>query len=150
MRPPRSEEFEEDFDPPLPGTLARRTLIEQALEVVGSVAALARRLGTAPSHVSRARAGHVGLGVETSLRLADVLDEDPILILHKCGYGTLSDRLERLRQGETPRPRARLHEALDRLPRKDRRIVSGLIDRLLVDAMTDMPSADPPRKRATR
>ena len=96
------------------------------------------------------RIGRVGMGVETCITLGEVLDEDPFLILHKCGYAALSDRLEQLRQPAAKVPRGALHEALNRLPWRDREIVAELIHRLLVDAKPDAPDADPPRKRGTR
>jgi hypothetical protein len=149
MRTPHPEDVDEDLDDLLRRTVALRALTDRGIEVAGSIAALAR-LGVAPSHVSRMRIGHVGMGVETCFILADVLDEDPFLVLHKCGYAALSDRLEQLRHPEAKPPRAGLHEALDRLSWRDRQIVAGLIDRLLVNATSDMPDADPARKRGTR
>jgi hypothetical protein len=146
---PPGDPFEEDDDS-LGHTAALRTFIEQAVAVTGSLAALARRLAIAPSHVSRMRVGRVGIGIETALTLAAVLDEDPFLVLAKCGYLGLSTTLEQLATGRTPPPRAALHQALDRLPRLDRRLVGRLMDRLLVDATPDLPHADPPRERGTR
>src|SRR5689334_4554490 len=91
--------LDDDSDPSRDDTAALRALVEQAIEITGSMAALARRLGTTPSHVSRIRAGLVGAALETCLYLADVLDEGWIVILDKCGYARLSDKIEGLRQG---------------------------------------------------
>jgi transcriptional regulator with XRE-family HTH domain len=149
-RKPHPEDLDEDIEALLGNTAAIRALTQRGVDVAGSIAALARRLGLAASHISRMRRGQVGMGVETCLVLAEVLDEDPFPILHRCGFATLADRLERLRQPDAKVRRAGLHDALERLPWRDRQIISGLIDRLLVDARADMPDADPPRKRGTR
>jgi hypothetical protein len=148
-QPPPFDPFEDD-DETRGDTATLRTLIEEAIAVTGSLAAVALRLEIVPSHVSRMQKGHVGIGIETCLRLADVLDEDPFVLLAKCGYLGLSTKLEHLAKGRTPPPRTTLHAVLDRLPRRDRQLVARVMDRLLGDATPDMPNADPPKKRGTR
>src|SRR6266545_3408953 len=92
-------------------TTSARALIQRATMVVGGrPAELARRLKVTGSHVSRIRKGVAGMGVETCLRLADVLDADPIVVLRACGYARLCELLDLLRQGQLPRRRARLHD----------------------------------------
>jgi transcriptional regulator with XRE-family HTH domain len=149
-RMPHREDLDDDLGNLLRNTAALRGLTEQGIDVAGSVGAIARRLGVARSHISRVRIGRVGMDVETCLILAEVIDEEPFLMLHKCGNSTMSDRLERLHEPDTKAPRARFHDTLERLRWRDRQIVSALIDRLSVNANSDMADADPPRKWGRR
>ena len=100
---------------------------------------LAERLQLTPTHVSRVVGGFVGLGPQPCLRLADVLDEDPLVVLRECGHVRLADCVAALASGGPQR--AQIHEAVDRLTSADRQIVSSLIDRLLAGATDCEPQA---------
>src|SRR5262245_35945626 len=81
-------------DPPIRDTTALRALLERAIDRVGGPAKLARRLEITPSHISRLCKGVCSLGVEVLLRLADVVDEDGVEVLHTCGHPRLAKRLQ--------------------------------------------------------
>jgi hypothetical protein len=136
---------------PRTDTASARALMRRAVSRVGTLAELARRLDVSPSHVSRIVAGLCGIGVDTCLALADVLDDDPAVVLRTCGYARLSERIDRLRRGLQPPPRARAHDALDRLSEDDRLLVGDLVNRLLLDRASVAPvalQADAPRRGA--
>jgi transcriptional regulator with XRE-family HTH domain len=149
MRPPAlsATDVDDDADhPPHTDTPSARVLMERAVTRVGTLAELARRLAVTPSHVSRLCRGLCGIGVDTCFALADVLDDDPLVVLRACGYARLSGRIDRLRRGLQPPPGARAQEAFDRLAESDRRLVGDLVNRLLAD--TRAPAAilvDPPK-----
>ena len=69
-------------------------IIERALTATGSVAALARALNVAPSHVSRMRKGLVGVGPAGSVRLSYIIGRPALRGLRDDGYGDLADALE--------------------------------------------------------
>ncbi len=121
---------------------ASRALMERALVHLRTPAELARRLEVTPGHVSRLCTGTAGLSAKSCFRIADVLDEDPIVILRACGFGWLSDAIDLLCRRRLPPPRARLHDALDQLPRNDRQLVGHIIDRLLSDVTNERPQTD--------
>jgi hypothetical protein len=153
------DEIDADFGDPLrTDTVSMRALVEHAATLVGSLSELGRRIDVTGSHLSRIRSGKVGLGVESCIRLADVLEEDRILVLRICGYARLTELIAPLQNGRLPHRPGRLHEALDRLLLSDRRLVTRLIDRLLLGpAAASNDTAPPisslpydPPKRGTR
>ena len=139
-----SEEDDALLDaPPVRDTTALRTLLERALARVGSPSNLARRLKITPSHISRLFKGTTSLSIEVTLRLADVLDEDGVEVLRRCGHGRIADRIDRLRRGSPQRARSQLYDAIDRLSEGDRQMVNGFVHRLLKDAPPP-PTLPPP------
>ncbi len=129
--------------PPVRDTTALRTLLERALARVGSPSNLARRLEITPSHVSRLFKGTTSLSIAVTLRLADVLDEDGVEVLRRCGHARIADRIDQLRRGSPQRARSQLYDAIDRLSEGDRQMVSGLVHRLLKRAPPS-PTLPPP------
>ena len=63
-------------------------------ESTGSIAALARALNVAPSHVSRMRQGLVGIGPAGSLRISFILGRAALAGLRHDGHGDLADVFE--------------------------------------------------------
>jgi transcriptional regulator with XRE-family HTH domain len=126
---------------------ASRALMERAITNVGKPAEVARRLHVTPSHISRICKGTAGLSLLLCFRLADVLDEDPVAVMHACGHEQFSERLKLLLVHRVPGPRAQLYDALDRLSHNDRGLVRRIIDRLL--PQSSAPSSAPSR-RGTR
>jgi len=102
-------------------------LMQRAVGLFSSQAALAARLEVSGSHVSRVLKG-TGLGADACLRLADILGEDRTVVLRACGHAALSSRLFAGAAGEPSHTREQ--DIMDRLARSDRLLVQGLIDRL--------------------
>ncbi len=92
----------------------------------------------APSYVSRVIEGLVGLSVETSIRLADVLDESRASVLCACGHGHVAALLYADSRGK---PRERVRDALDQLMRTDPRLVESLAQRPSLLAAMEKASA---------
>jgi transcriptional regulator with XRE-family HTH domain len=138
----------EDDHAPRTDTPSPRALMERAVTHVRTLAELARRLEVSPSHVSRLCSGLCGIGVDTCFALADLLDDDPLVVLRACGYARLSGRIDRMRRGLQPPPGARAHDALDRLPESDRLLVGDLVNRLLSDRASVALQAEAPRRGA--
>jgi hypothetical protein len=149
---------ENDFaEGPTPGTtavaIAHRELAEAAARRVGSSSELARPAGSPPSHIARLRKGLVGAGVETLLNLADVLDLDPVNVLHVCGHTGLAERFIRLQHNAPPRALTALCETIGRLSNADRELIGAIAVRLLpLDRMEPIEVAPPvaPRTRRPR
>jgi plasmid maintenance system antidote protein VapI len=123
------------------GLTPAQALIERAMMLIGGwPAELARRLEVTPSHISRLRKGTAGLSIEACVRLANVLDEDHLLILRLGGHTRLCEMLAFRRQRGMAPSRARLHELLDRLSHRDRLLVGRLIERLLGESDAEEPA----------
>lgn len=93
---------------------------------------LGNRLQVTRGRVSRIVAGD-RIGFERCLMLADLLNEDPAVVMNAYGYVRFVRLLQRLyvERGYVPRESARIHEALDRLSGDDQRAIGNVIDRLL-------------------
>jgi len=89
-------------------------LLERALKLTATQTVLAQRL-----HMTRGRLCHVfqgeRLGVERCMMLADVLSEDPAVVLYAFGYGVLSEILRRFyaRMESASRPQAAIEQGED-------------------------------------
>jgi hypothetical protein len=107
-------------------------LVNRALRLVFTQKALRHRLRLSKSRMSRIVHGG-RLGFERCLLLADLLREDPAVVLQAYRHARLSDILQGLYiiRGYVPRERARVHEALDQLPSDDHHVIGTLIDRLV-------------------
>ncbi len=112
--------------PPAPAP-APRDLMERAIARLGSPAAVARRLRVTPSHVSRLCKGTSGVSADLALRLADLLGADRSFVLRVCGH----TRFAALIYPSGDPERSRVQDAIDELPKDDRRLIQTLIDRLL-------------------
>ena len=104
-------------------------LMQRAVGLFSSQAALAARLEVSGSHVSRVLKGTAGLGADACLRLADILGEDRTVVLRACGHAALSSRLFAGAGSNEPH-RTREQIIMDRLAGSDRLLVQCLIDRL--------------------
>ena len=105
-------------------------IIERALGVTGSLAALARALNVTPSHVSRMRKGLVGVGPEGSLRLSFIMGRTALSGLRHDGHGELADLLEAFFDVRDDKPavaRRALDADLAALPPHDLRHVRAVI-----------------------
>jgi hypothetical protein len=114
------------------GTPTAANLIERAMALVPTQKALARCLRLSKGRISRIVHGG-RLGFERCLRLADLVHEDPAVVLRAYRYAELGDILQGLytTRGCVPRERARLFDALVRLHTDDCQFVADLIDRLV-------------------
>jgi transcriptional regulator with XRE-family HTH domain len=112
-------------------------LIERALQRTLRQKELANRLQVDKSYVSRVVAGK-RLGFEKCLMLAELLGEDPAVVMNAYGHVRLVKLLQTLyvARGFMPRENSRIHEALDRLPSDDQRAIGNVIDRLLAGPMS--------------
>jgi transcriptional regulator with XRE-family HTH domain len=125
------------------GTPTTANLIKRAMALVPTQKALARRLRLSKGRISRIVHGG-RLGFERCLRLADLIHEDPAVVLQAYRYPELSEILQSLyvTRGCVPRERARVHEALDRLPSDDHHAIGNLIERLVSAGRTEPPGAE--------
>jgi hypothetical protein len=111
-------------------------LINRALQRTLRQKELGNRLQLSRSRVSRIVAGEP-LGFLRCLMLADLLDEDPAVVMNAYGYVRLVELLQRLyvARGYVTGERARIHNALDRLldalPTDDQHTIRDVIDRFL-------------------
>jgi hypothetical protein len=108
-------------------------IITLALGATGSIAALARALNVAPSHVSRMRKGLVGVGPEGSLRLSFILGRTALGGLREDGHGELADLLEaffEIREDKRAVARRALDADVDALPAQDFRHIRAVITSL--------------------
>ncbi len=89
------------------------------------------RLEISKTRISRVIHGD-RLGIPNCLVLADLLTEDPAIVLRAYGYGRHGAILHGLytRLGYTFHPNADIFHALERLQSDDRRFVAGLITTL--------------------
>jgi len=119
-------------EPSRTGTPTAANLIKRAIDLVSTQKALARRLRLSKGRISRIVHGG-RLGFEPCLRLADLIHEDPAVVLQAYRYPELSEILQGLyvTRGCVPRERARVYEALDQLPSDDHHVIGNLIDRLV-------------------
>ena len=80
----------------------------------------------------------MGLSVETSIRLADVLGESRASVLWACAHEHVAALLDADTKGK---PRERVRDTLDQLTRKDCRLVESLAQRLSVLAAMEKASS---------
>jgi hypothetical protein len=129
-------------------TTAPRELLDRAVRKAGIPAKLARELQITPSHVNRRRRGACGFGIGLTLRLVRYLDEDGVTALRGCGHVQIAHLLQKLRShllqpGRLKGSPNHLHDAIDRLSRADRAMVSTIVNRLLVGSSTRPPLPTP-------
>ncbi len=136
--------------------LTRADLTARALRLAGSQRKLAKRLGMSKGRLSQIVLG-ARLNVENCIRLADLLDEDLVLVLRAYDYPQLADILQGLytKQRRVTHRRARIYETLNGLQWRDRVYVEGLIARLAVpgtssDIGTHVEDLRPPVKGGLR
>jgi len=106
--------------------------IQRALRITSSQKVLAAHLELHKARMSRVvRGGR--LGFERCLLLAAFLGEDPTALMRVYRHERLYRVLQTLyvKRGYVTPERARIHEALDRLPSDEVRLMAELIDRVL-------------------
>jgi transcriptional regulator with XRE-family HTH domain len=121
-------------------------LLRRALAIVdGTKEDMADRLGIVRSHFSRVLGGS-RLNISNCLRLADLLGEEPALVLRAYKYDEEADILDRAypRRGRQPQGDVAVLDALERLPHTLRRSTREHIVRV-ADALT--PERQPLKKR---
>ncbi len=107
-----------------------KDLIERALALVPSQRVLGLRLQMSKTRANRIAHGE-RLSVTNCLRLADLLNESPSVVLRAYRYHAEADILERAyrARGRVPRKLAEIHEALDQLEPEDARLFGAVLKR---------------------
>jgi hypothetical protein len=112
------------------------------LALVSSQKALGMRLEMSKARISRVVHG-ARLSVTNCLRLADLLNEPPAVVLRAYRYvlqAELMDRAYRMR-GSVPRGYADVHDLLDRLEPDDLRLIGSVIAKLVAVNDANAPSS---------
>ncbi len=117
-------------------------LIQRALAITQTQHELAVRLEMTKARMTQIVRG-ARLNVENCLRLARLLNEDPVVVFRAYGYAQLADILQTLytARGDVPPRHARIYEALERLQPEDCPFVESVIKRLADPASAPEPTS---------
>jgi hypothetical protein len=114
-----------------------QALVERALALVSTQKELGERLQMSTARVSRVVNG-ARLSVPNCLRLADLLNESPSVVLRAYRYPAEAEILDRAYRasGRVPRGLAEILEALQRLEPDDARLFGKVIKRFALVSQT--------------